>query len=156
MKVYRIVRSKYSDDLSGFGAEKYGGRWNSPGRPLLYTSVTASLALLECLAWTPLNKLMSGNFVLLEIELINPSKESISSTSLSYEWNLVNNYPHTRSLGDSWLIRKSSLILQVPSAILPIENNILINPELADSQRIIINETFDLALDSRVVDNLNG
>src|SRR5258708_35482693 len=51
MLVYRICKLKErTQDLSGRGAFLYGGRWNSEGTFMLYTSLHPSLAMLEMLA----------------------------------------------------------------------------------------------------------
>jgi RES domain-containing protein len=44
--VWRICRRPFAD-LSGEGARLYGGRWNAPGRPLIYAAESAALAVLE-------------------------------------------------------------------------------------------------------------
>ena len=51
MRVWRIARERY-DPLSGEGARLYGGRWNSPGRPVVYAAGHSALAVLEALVWT--------------------------------------------------------------------------------------------------------
>jgi RES domain-containing protein len=53
MYLYSVVRNKYLYDLSGAGSKLFGGRWNSPGIPPLYTSASKSLAVLEGLTNTP-------------------------------------------------------------------------------------------------------
>ena len=50
---YRISRAIYANDMSGAGAKNVGGRWNFKGLALIYTSATASLCTLECLAHFP-------------------------------------------------------------------------------------------------------
>ncbi|MCA9448346.1 MAG: RES family NAD+ phosphorylase, partial [Candidatus Omnitrophica bacterium] len=49
MEVFRVAREAYKTDLSGTGARINGGRWNSPGKAVLYTSENRSLAILETL-----------------------------------------------------------------------------------------------------------
>ncbi|MGB3154371.1 MAG: RES domain-containing protein, partial [Chitinophagaceae bacterium] len=51
MTLYRFAKQIYSNDISGTGAKKLGGRWNSPGLPVVYTSCTISLSLLELLVY---------------------------------------------------------------------------------------------------------
>ena len=67
MIVFRITHQRYAADLSGHGAELYGGRWNSVGTPLLYTSTQRSLCILEHLVHLPQNTVLEG-FMLLSIE----------------------------------------------------------------------------------------
>ena len=45
---FRVVRRKYAD-LKGYGARLYGGRFNPPGIPAVYSSQSIALALLEVL-----------------------------------------------------------------------------------------------------------
>lgn len=44
----------------------------------------------------------------------------------------------TRAIGDRWLAGGASLGLWVPSAIEPSERNLLINPQVADYQHIVV------------------
>jgi RES domain-containing protein len=68
MILYRIAKCNYAGDLSGTGARLYGGRWNSEGKPMLYTASSRALAVLEVLVHlSPL--LVPNNFCLVEIEV---------------------------------------------------------------------------------------
>ena len=46
MRLWRLTRRPFAD-LEGRGAARFGGRWNRPGRPMVYTTAEASLAVLE-------------------------------------------------------------------------------------------------------------
>src|SRR5258705_349554 len=49
-EAWRIVKAKHAATaFSGEGAARTGGRWNSRGVPVVYTSSTKSLAALESL-----------------------------------------------------------------------------------------------------------
>lgn len=49
-RAWRIVKEKHAATaFSGEGARLYGGRWNSVGTSLVYTSGTKALAALESL-----------------------------------------------------------------------------------------------------------
>ncbi len=50
MHLWRIASVRY-DPLDGEGARIAGGRWNSPGRPVVYASTHPALAVLEKLVW---------------------------------------------------------------------------------------------------------
>ncbi|HCN36596.1 MAG TPA: RES superfamily protein, partial [Bacteroidetes bacterium] len=49
MEVFRLVRQKYSYELSGAGSAMNGARWNSKGVEMIYTSINRSLAMAEVL-----------------------------------------------------------------------------------------------------------
>jgi len=152
MICWRICKSKYAEDLSGTGAGILGGRWNSPGLKVLYTSSTASLALLEILTWTSFQKLARNKFKILEIDIPALEEEQqITSIGLSANWQLPQNYAETRSLGDRWIKEASSFTMTVPSAILPMENNIILNPTHPGMTAVKITNVFDLAIDARLL-----
>ena len=127
MKLYRITNSKYADDLSGKGAEIYGGRWNSPGKPVLYTSVTKSLSLLEVLVHLPYG-ITPKDLVLISLSISLDTKDIFLPSELPDNWKQIPPSRQTREIGDQWLNERGFLALQVPSVILPGEHNILLNP----------------------------
>ena len=68
MIIYRLCNEEYKDDISGTGAKLAGGRWNSIGVPVLYTSEHISLAVLEILVNTNTN-LIPLSYYLFKIEV---------------------------------------------------------------------------------------
>ncbi|MBK8503049.1 MAG: RES family NAD+ phosphorylase [Saprospiraceae bacterium] len=153
MIAYRIVRSKYANDLSGQGAELWGGRWNLVGTPVLYTSSHASLALLEILAWTAMSQLLKASFVLITLDIPDEPIEVIKASDLPDDWYYPENAQITQKLGTDWMIKNDSLILAVPSALLPIEDNLLINPRHPLMEKVKIQNSSELSLDPRLVTN---
>lgn len=150
---FRVTKDRYARDLSGRGAELYGGRWNSPGRPALYASTSRPLALLETLAWTSMASLLNGGFVLITLECDDHDPGQISG-KLPDGWTSVEMYASTRALGDKWLEARKSLLLNVPSAILPMETNVIFNPLHPSAKSIRIAEIYDIVMDPRVVANM--
>ena len=66
--VWRICRRPFAD-LSGDGARLYGGRWNTPGRPLIYAAETAALAVLEVRVHLDLDwDMLPDDYVLVAID----------------------------------------------------------------------------------------
>jgi len=48
MTVWRLVTARFTQTaFSGDGAKRYGGRWNRKGVPMVYTSGSQALAMLE-------------------------------------------------------------------------------------------------------------
>lgn len=149
MTVYRIAKEKYARDLSGRGAQLYGGRWNSKGIPALYTSQHRSLCILELLVHTTLET-APADMVLLAIKL--PDKAPVTTltpSDLPDSWNRFPFDDFTRQAGDEELKNGSSLVLKVPSAVVPEEFNYMINPQHPDAGNIQLNGLQHLQLDNR-------
>lgn len=93
MKVYRLTKRKYANDLTGQGAKVVGGRWNSKGNSILYTASSVSLALLEVLVHLPVYSNL--DFVIVEIEIpddliVSKLDSSILPTNLKFQINMLN------------------------------------------------------------------
>lgn len=154
MLVYRICKSIYANDFSGNGARVNGGRWNSVGLPVVYTSATPSLSFLEILCSTPL-VLLNNDFKLITIE-INDSVEVevIKREKLQPNWKLYQDYGVCRTLGDRWIKSLSSPLLCVPSAVMPFENNFLINPLHKKSGLLKVKSISPVEFDERIIRNV--
>ncbi|OFX13501.1 MAG: hypothetical protein A2516_06870 [Alphaproteobacteria bacterium RIFOXYD12_FULL_60_8] len=128
MRLWRLARVPHSA-LDGDGARVFGGRWNSPGQPMVYCAGSAALAVLEVRVHldVPL-ELLPEDYRLFGIEIGNVACEDAPLTALE----------SPRSHGDSWLAARHTALLRVPSLIVPEERNVLINPLHPDAQRIQI------------------
>lgn len=125
MTVYRFTTEIYSHDISGEGAKKWGGRWNSPGLAVVYTSCSISLSLLELLIYqTSYEEIVINN--LMRIDVPDTFTQIVSANSLKSNWQ--HDIDYCRFIGNEFLQNNKSLMLKVPSAIIPEEYNILINP----------------------------
>lgn len=142
MIVFRLC-SKHYRALDGEGARLYGGRWNSIGQPLVYTSEHLSLCLLEQLVHLSINTIPT-NWVALKIEIPNRIKgDKIGS--------LPKTEVEAKRIGDNWIQSNKSLFLKVPSSIIQTEYNVLINPNHPEMKEIKIIETTPFSLDSRLL-----
>jgi RES domain-containing protein len=147
MIVFRFTPEQYSDDISGEGSRLYGGRWNSKGLPVVYTSFTISLSLLEILVYSASYEQLNNNF-LVRIEVPDTGISVISENSLRRNWQSDPDY--SQYMGDEFLTQKNSLLLKVPSAIIPEENNIMINPLHPDFNKVKINSAKKFGFDGRL------
>ena len=150
MKLYRIAKQQYLKDLSGEGARLYGGRWNKKGYSMVYFSESLSLALLEILVHMDF-KYLTPDFGYLEVELQDTFfAPRLQVKKLNTTWR--NNPPslYTMDFGAKWLEAKKHMAIQVPSAILPLQSNILINPRHPDIDDLKIIKTGSLDVDPRV------
>ncbi|AVO43565.1 RES family NAD+ phosphorylase [Simplicispira suum] len=119
-----------SDDLSGIGAEKTGGRWNRKGHPVLYTASSISLAALETLGHLGTGGLPLNRY-LVRIEVPDDvwnARERKPALTLPVGWDARPEGMVSLDLGDQWLKELSSVLLEVPSVVVPEENNVLVNP----------------------------
>jgi RES domain-containing protein len=149
MRVWRIARERY-DPLSGEGARLYGGRWNSPGRPVVYTAGHAALAVLEALVWTDPEDL-PDDLRLYELELTGrPRPAVLRVEDLPADWTAVGSAACIQA-GDRWLSEGTRLALWVPSAILPEERNLLINPLHAGAAALRVVDSRPFRFDVRLL-----
>lgn len=152
--IYRIVKSKLEDSaFSGEGARLFGGRWNNPGKPVIYTSENRSLALLEMLVQ---NHPLRLDYLVIPAYL--PKSLSICSlpeNKLPSDWRDNLNYISTRTVSEKWLLDQKACVLEVPSAVLPSEKNFILNPLHQDFSKIKIGKPEKISIDSRLISKLS-
>jgi len=129
-RVYRLAKEKHTRDpadlVSGEGARLYGGRWNRKGTPLVYAASHVSLAVLEALAHSAV---LPSDMVLVAYDI--PDASALAAwpvATLPADWA---DYPapaSTQSLGTAWAAAGSELAVAVPSAVVRLEDNWLLNP----------------------------
>jgi RES domain-containing protein len=128
MQVWRICRARYAAEaFSGLGARRFGGRWNSPGVPMVYSSSSLALAAIELFVHLEPSQQPDD---LVAIAACLPEREparKLDVDSLPIRW-WSDDFEPLRALGDRWIRGRSSLAIQVPSAALRMEWNVLINP----------------------------
>lgn len=150
-KYHRICDPEFansvSEMLSGDGSALHGGRWNTPGQRVVYLAETLSLAAYELLVHVP--KRVLDPFKRLEVFLPEGSVMQLDDSILHKGWEKPFN-PETAAIGDAWIASGESLALSVPSALLPGERNILLNPNHPDFKDVETNEISDFQFDARL------
>jgi len=152
MLVHRIVKSiSRARDLTGLGAFLEGGRWNSEGVHALYTSENPSLAMLELLVHLDPEEMPPGMY-LMDISLSrSPPILQLADADLPDDWREPDNL-YLRSLGDRHLREGRYLGLKVPSAVMPSQYNIVLNPQHPSFGRCVrVEKVSPLALDRRLL-----
>lgn len=152
MIVYRIEREKYlKTTLQGVGASMSEGfRWNSYNTKMVYTAETRALALLEISVHLDLSEDLPNDRFYVEIEI--PDDVLILEVKLEDLPEAWNNHPPTittQSIGDDFVNYNEASILKVPSSIVPLEYNYLINPNQIDANKIKVINTTKMDFDSR-------
>ncbi len=129
--VWRICAAKYQNTaFSGIGGLYVPGRWHTQGHKIVYTAENLSLASLEVFVHLESDRLkLVATKAELDEEL---AVEEIAVESLPVNWQDSEMYPILQQIGRDWLLSKRSPILKVPSAIVPVEHNYLLNPEHPD------------------------
>lgn len=114
---WRICRAPFAD-LCGEGARLYGGRWNSPGKPLVYLAEHSALAALEVRVHLDLPPdLLPDDYVLMKVDLPDEPPEDVTARPAD-----------TVAAGDAWIASASSAVLRMPSVLVPFSYNLLLNP----------------------------
>lgn len=147
MIAWRLCRAPFLA-LDGEGARRYGGRWNAPGAAVVYASAHLSLAVLELLVHTDAD-LLPETLYSLAIDI--PDRVKIFRPALPKNWRTPPQAEHLRAIGASWLQTAQGAVMAVPSAVLPQEENILINPLHPDAKRIKLAAKQRFHLDKRLL-----
>ena len=151
IRAWRITKTRYAAQaFDGKGARLAGGRWNSPGTPLVYTSSSASLATLEILVHLG-NSSILGAYSLVWCEFDASLSRPLDRALLPKRWRSAPPPPEVQALGDRWVADAVSAVLEVPSVVIPDESNYLINPAHPDFRRIKVGQPRPLELDSRLI-----
>lgn len=150
MIVYRIANLKYKDStLSGIGAEKVGGRWNEVGVRAVYCSENISLALLEYYVHSQNIAYLPKMILVAKIEF--PDSFVIEALKeLPKEWT---QYPYTATTTELFTTlakNREFFALKVPSTIVALESNIILNPLYKDFGKVQIIDFIELPIDERL------
>jgi len=148
MEVWRI--SNYVD-LSGSGGVRASGRWHSRGQRIVYLADHPASAVLEMLVHMD-RDLLPATYRLLRVMVPETiAVEAVGADALSSDW--TNQPAMTRGIGDRWLDRCSSALLQVLSVIVPRARNFLLNPAHPDAADIVVVEVIHAPFDPRLLSN---
>lgn len=142
-RVYRVCRSLYAR-LDGEGAKRVGGRWNSPGRAVVYMAGSISLAVVENLVHMSKEDFPVGY---VSVSALIPGELNILTAE-----ELRKEFPNVgpSELGDRWLDSLASPVLSVPSAVIPEEFNFLLNPSHNAFAQIVSEPPIPFVFDARL------
>lgn len=150
MRVWHIARQVY-DPLDGEGPRRIGGRWNSPGRPVVYTAAHLSLSIVEVLVHTDPD-LIPDDLTAFEIEVPDTAGiVGVEPGDLPEDWAHIPNHPACRAVGDAWLDRGEHPLLSIPSAIVPEERNYLLNPAHPAASGLRVLRSRPFSFDTRLL-----
>jgi RES domain-containing protein len=128
MDVRRLCRRPHAD-LTGEGARRFGGRWNSSGRPVVYLAEHPALAALEVRVHLDLPlELLPADFVLMRVVLPDSPDTVVAA------------HDQTVQIGNAWLAEARSAALRVPSMLIPHAWNVLLNPVHPEATQAFVRE----------------
>ncbi|MCC9165623.1 RES family NAD+ phosphorylase [Pontibacter harenae] len=150
MIVYRLSKARFKNDLSGKGAELAGGRWNSKGTAMLYTSESIALCTVEIAVHMPLG-IVPKDYHLVKIEIpAEVTVKELNTAELPADWN---SFPHpnaSQEIGDAFVQASVFLVMKVPSAVVQGNHNFLVNPHHQEFSKIRVLETVPFEFDKRL------
>jgi len=151
LTAWRIAKERFASKMfGGDGARVYGGRWNSPRYWVVYTSATASLAVLEVLANADSPDLLSS-YVIASCTFDESLVTSVDVDDIPIDWREPKPPRELQMIGDEWIRSERSAVLSVPSAIIEHERNYLLNPVHADFKHIKLSSPKPFVFDLRLV-----
>jgi RES domain-containing protein len=149
MILWRLTRQANAD-LRGWGGELADGRWHTRGRPVVYCAASAALAVLEVRVHLDLPlDLLPDDYVLMRIAPPDDlAVRTIRPSDLPTGWRLREDL--CRAIGDAWFEEGSTALLSVPSAIVEVEGNILLNPRHPEARYVTVAEVTPFGWDERL------
>lgn len=149
IKLYRLVRAGRADDaFSGEGAKLHGGRWNPPGFPVVYTSQSRALAVLEMFVHLTLEARYM-DFLIYEITLPRGVR-SEHYKGAARAWRRWKSPAASQDAGRVWLAESTALALVVPSVIIPEEANYVLSVRHPQFAELRISKPQPFSFDERL------
>lgn len=150
MEVFRISRAAFATQLSASGGSN---RWNRRDQYVIYTCSTRALSTLELIVHrNSIAPLEEYKVIVVSLPDADHLIRQISTSVLPENWRSLSAYPELQQIGADWYERKESLVLKVPSAIIPYESNFIINVEHPDfKNHVRLVRTEDYFWDQRLI-----
>lgn len=150
---YRLVQQRHAASaFDGEGARLYGGRWNSAGIPVVYTSESLALCCLEIFVHLPSYKLLQ-DYVYITVRF---EAKLVTNAELTEGWDSRPVSASSQSIGDQWVRDGSTPVLKVQSVIIPEGSNFLLNTAHPDFTKIEIGEPTPMTFDPRLQNSLSA
>ena len=146
---WRLTKTRYlATAWDGEGARRTGGRWNRVGTAVVYASGTLSLALVETLVHLPSGILPAYSAQRADFD--DSLVAILKDADLPPDWRRDPPPAASRAIGDAWAVAGTSAALRVPSVVVPMEFNYLLNPRHRDFARVTIGPPMPFPFDPRL------
>jgi RES domain-containing protein len=149
VRVWRIASATHTA-FDGEGARRFGSRWTPRGVRAVFTSATLSLAALERFVNTDPD-LEPDELVAMAVDIeSNVAIETVAVADLPADWRTYPAPSMLAEIGERWLRASKSVVLSVPSAVIPSERNFILNPAHEDFARLTIHSAEPFRFDPRM------
>jgi RES domain-containing protein len=148
--LWRLYRARHGPGLDGLGGLFASGRWHALGERVVYFGASAAIVVLERLAHADPG-LLPADLRLARFEFPEPVPETRVAELATLPANWTQDENATRRIGGRWRRQRSSCLLAVPSAILPEENNFVLNPEHPDATQLRLVTERPFTFDPRLI-----
>lgn len=150
MRAWRVSKASRADDLSGKGAAMEGGRWNDENLRAVYLGLSPAICCLETFVHHNQRPIIPLKIVMLDLPDDPGLFHEPAIQTLPAKWNSLPADRPSMDYGSAWLNEGKQLGLIVPSAVLPLERNIMLNPMHPAMQQVKIIEVLDFSYDERM------
>lgn len=150
MELFRISLETYAKKLTASGRPN---RWNYAGQNVIYVGSSRSLSTLEMIVHKRSVKPTSKyKIMVISVSDEDSLVKQIKINELPSNWRKMVAYSKLQEMGSKWYESKESLLLKIPSAVIPAEFNYIINTEHPDFRRCVkLVRTEDYFWDSRLI-----
>lgn len=143
MEVFRISKVDYANKLSSSGS---ANRWNYDGQNVIYTGLSRSLSTLELIVHKgSVKPKVEYKVMVISIADYDHLLRQILISDLPTNWRNLSAYSDLQKIGSDWYENQETLILKIPSAVIPNEYNFVINtehPDFLDNVALIRTENY--------------
>lgn len=149
MRSWRLAKQRSAAEAcSGIGASLFPGRWNRAGERVVYSSASVALAQLELIVNA--NAALVARYALFELEFGEELVSEPDQLPRGWERLLAPGWTKLQDIGSAWYQGQKSAVLRVPSAVVPLEYNYILNAAHPDFSQIRIRGPIDFATDPRL------
>jgi RES domain-containing protein len=143
MEIFRISLKKHSAKLSASGR---ANRWNMDGQYVIYAGSSRSLSTLELIVHKGVVK-PNASYKVMVLSIADDDYliKQILIKDLPNNWRQTSAYHTLQKIGSEWYAKQESLMLKVPSAVIPMEFNFIINtihPKFASKVKLVRTEDY--------------
>lgn len=132
------------------GSKKAGGRWNSPGRAVVYASENRATAALEILVHVRRAQLLRDDYIIFELDVPDELVATLEPRVLPEGWDAAIETSASTDIGDAWFDLRASVALRVPSVAIRGETNLLLNPEHPNFEKVVVRPPERFLFDRRL------